>query len=206
MALYRLYKNRPEGRHKKSRPEKESSDGGGGSVQLRVYSSKEAGSMPFTESKNAVLSDFETEVGSDVDNVCLREGKSPPQSEFRNRPVSDSKKRKRASDSTADPPLVLHLAPNSTREMPKLSPNLSRVSPTVTSVMSTKKMSRRTTSGKFSRIPGVGHPGGRKKGISSGLSTIIRTRGTKKPAGREERNGRTSVANSSGQDDWWSKL
>jgi len=168
--------------------------------------------MPFTESKNAVHSDFETEIeaGSDVES-SLHERHTPPSSESQNKPSSSSKKRKKMSDAATDPSLVLHVTSDSTHERRdfSLNPLPSHVNPpsgTKTSTGSMKKMSKHKTGGKSSRNSGIEYPGGRKKGISSGLSTVVRFGDTRKLEEGRVRHGKAGVTNSSGKDDWWSKL
>jgi hypothetical protein len=217
MALYRLYKNRSATLPKKGLTDKMAGEAGDkASAQPRSRPLKETGSMPFIESKNAVHSDFDTEteadsdVDVDVDSLPLNERHPPPSPESQNRPSSSSKKRKKASDAAADTPLVLHVASDLTRDRPDFSLNSlpSHVNPpsgTKTSTSSMKKMSKRTSGEKSSRNSGIKYPGGGKKGISSGLSTVVRV-GGRKLRGGMVRQGKAGVANSSGKDDWWSKL
>jgi len=215
MALYRLYKNRSAGRPKEGLTDKTAGEAGdNASAQPRSHPLKGIDSMPFTESKNAAHSDFETEDSdsdsdADVDSLPLHERHPPPSLELQNKPSSSSKKRKKTSDATADPSLVLHVASNPTHERRdfSLNPPPPRVNPrsgTKTSTGSMKKMSKRTTGEKSSRNSSIEYPGGRK-GISSGLSTVVRVGGRRLNGGMV-RHGKAGVANSSGKDDWWSKL
>lgn len=214
MALYRLYKNRSARRPKGGLTDKMAGEAGdNASAQPRSRPLKGTGSMPFTESKNVVHSDFETETeadsDADVDSSPLHERHPPPSPEFQNKPSSSSKKRKKTSDATADPSLVLHVAPDPTHERRDFSlnpmpPHVNPRSGTKTSTGSMKKMSKRTAGEKSSRNSGIEYPGGRK-GISSGLSTVVRV-GGRKLKGGIVRHGKAGVANSSGKDDWWSKL
>lgn len=210
MALYRLYKNRSEGLPKKTSNEKASDEGGDQDAPSPVRSVRGIDSMPFTETRHMVHSNLESEADSE-ENSRYHNKQPLPSSEAEDEPPSSSKKRKRMSGTAADPPLVLHVVSDSNQEKhpfanPALSSRSNPAAKSKTSSASTRKISRRIIGGKTSHDSGVERPGRGGKGISSGLSTVVRAHGTKKLTGKGARNGRTSVPGGVVRDDWWSKL
>lgn len=228
MALYRLYKNRTG-----KQSQKLLSSNGHEKAMVREHESPVASpsssrDMPFTESKHISEAPPTDEEDSDLDIPSMNDDdaaetrhRNAPASALASYPVDiKQKKRKRGPDLTTDSPLILHVVSDRPENQPQLSalslpaPNSSNPSAGAskrpkTMAPSTKKISKRIAGG--GRASGIEHPGGGRKGISSGLSTVIRGHGVKQVTGRRAAvaaNGRGDARSSrtTGGADWWSKL
>lgn len=219
MAVYRLYKNRSANHPKKAAAAETRSKGRADTQIDTIATPISIGStdMPFTESKNALRAypDDESEADehsqSATDRLSLLD--TPTNLYGSSTPLkSGSKKRKRARDSSADPPLVLHVASDASKPS-SIPPPASNVSEKTTHkmhkapTMSTKKISKRIAAGKSSSRSTTEYPGGGRKGISSGLSTVVRSNGAKRVTGKGASDSRPRMAvGSAGASDWWTKL
>lgn len=211
MALYRLYKNKTVEKKGKSKKDAHSGDPSTSESESdhpaprAALSSraKKASDMPFVESKalsssvlDANSSEDEDDDDEDDDELIRAKG---------NRPVlGSSKKRKREEED--DSPLVLHVATSAASTIPPSSPHLA-------SSTHASKNTTRPKSKSGSKRSSSAHAGGGTKGISSGLSTVVRMNGVRKITGKRApvgQNGRgahlTGGGSALGSGDWWSKL
>lgn len=225
MAIYRLYKNRSVKRAKKldasqaGTEERESIDLDAGRESEMTSAVND---MPFTESKHLAHSSSDVEdddapdanmqSGFDSESARILPSKPSP---------TNTKKRKRTADSGGDSPLILHVVsdtpqptstphPSAGTHPPSNPPAVKKLK---TTGPSTKKISKRIAGG-LKSSSSAEYPGGGRKGISSGLATVVRTNGARQLTGRRaaiapahRKGGAQQASGGSGASaDWWSTL
>lgn len=221
MALYRLYKNRSvkhaaksDAKDAMSEVEEEPATT---SAPLPASNSRSrVADMPFTESKAAdsdAYPDSDSDAPSnDGDEEQHNTRSSATKRGAKLKPIlSDalphSKKRKRGTNDD-DPSLLLHVVSADSPQIHLPTPIPPSPSPKAHVPSKTKKGSRHGVAGAKTRSE---FPGGGRKGISSGLSTVVRAHGKNvKITGKRAPDGGNSRGagghGGAGSGDWWKKL